>query len=84
MQSCPLKALLAVALPLGGSFVQSNMMESGLRQIKHAPWRSDLVVFAKVHVAMVQNQWYHFGTGAPLILEPILVGIAIFTGGTGF
>ena len=33
---------------------------------------------------MVQNQWYHFGIGAPPILEPILVGIGMFTGGTGF
>ena len=24
-------------------------------------------------LAMVQNQWYNFGTGAPPILEPILV-----------
>ena len=31
---------------------------------------------------MGQNQWYHFGVGAPLILEPILVGIGMFTGGT--
>ena len=26
----------------------------------------------------------HFGVGAPPILEPILVGIGMFTGGTGF
>ena len=26
----------------------------------------------------------HFGVGAPLILEPILVGIGMFTGSTGF
>ena len=34
-------------------------------------------------VAMVQNQWYHFGISAP----PILVyfsGFGMFTGGTGF
>ena len=31
-------------------------------------------------MAMVQNQWYHFGIGAPPILEPILVGIGMFTG----
>ena len=31
---------------------------------------------------MVQNQWYHVGIGAPPILEPIFVGIGIFTGGT--
>ena len=30
----------------------------------------------------VKNQWYHFGVGAPPILEPILVGIGMFTGGT--
>ena len=29
-----------------------------------------------------QNQWYHFGVGAPPILKPILVGIGMFTGGT--
>ena len=27
-----------------------------------------------------QNQWYHFGVGAPPIIEPILVGIGMFTG----
>ena len=27
---------------------------------------------------MGQNQWYHFGVGAPTILEPILVGIGMF------
>ena len=27
------------------------------------------------YLAMVQNQWYHCGIGAPPILEPILVGI---------
>ena len=27
-------------------------------------------------MAVGQNQWYHFGVGAPPILEPILVGIA--------
>ena len=31
---------------------------------------------------MGQNQCYHFGAGAPPILEPILVGIGMFTGGT--
>ena len=31
-----------------------------------------------------QNQSYHFGVVAPPILEPILVGIGMFTQGTGF
>ena len=31
---------------------------------------------------MVQNPWYHLGIGAPPILEPISVGIGMFTGGT--
>ena len=31
------------------------------------------------YLAVGQNQWYHFGIGAP----PILVGIGMFTGGTG-
>ena len=35
----------------------------------------------QTHMAMVRNQWYHFGVGAPLILEPILVGSGMFTGG---
>ena len=35
------------------------------------------------HWAMVQNQWYHFGIGAPPILEPMLVGIGMFTDGIG-
>ena len=34
------------------------------------------------NMAVGQNQWYHFGVGAPTILEPILVGIGMFTGGT--
>ena len=36
------------------------------------------------HLAIVENQSYHFGIGAPPILEPFLVGIGMFTGGTGF
>ena len=32
--------------------------------------------------AVGQNQLYHFRVGAPPILEPILVGIGMFTGGT--
>ena len=35
-------------------------------------------------MAVGQNQWYRFGVGAPPILEPILVGIGMVTGGTGF
>ena len=33
-------------------------------------------------VVVKTNGMYHFGVGAPPILEPILVGIAILTGGT--
>ena len=36
------------------------------------------------YMAVGQNRWYHVGVGAPPILEPILVGIGMFTGGTGF
>ena len=32
-------------------------------------------------MAVGQNQWYHLGVGAPPILEPILLGIGMFTGG---
>ena len=39
---------------------------------------------SKTDLAVGQNQWYHFGVGAPPILEPTLVGIGMFTGGTGF
>ena len=35
-----------------------------------------------IDIAMVQHHWYHFGMGAPPILEPILVGIGMFTGDT--
>ena len=28
----------------------------------------------QVRLAMVQNQWHHFGVGAPPILEPIFPG----------
>ena len=31
-------------------------------------------------MAVGRNQWYHFGVGAPPILEPILVGIGVFSG----
>ena len=34
-----------------------------------------------VAVGQSQHQWYHFGVGAPPILEPILVGIGMFNGG---
>ena len=30
------------------------------------------------------SKWYHSGLGAPPILEPVLVGIGMFTGATGF
>ena len=33
-------------------------------------------------MAVGQNPWCHFGVGAPPFLEPISVGIAMFTGGT--
>ena len=33
-------------------------------------------------MAAGQHQLYHFGLGAPPILEPILVGIRMFTRGT--
>ena len=32
--------------------------------------------------AVGPNQWYHVGVGAPPILEPILVRVGMFTGGT--
>ena len=35
-------------------------------------------------VAVGKNQWYHFGVGASPTVEPILVGVGMFTGGTGF
>ena len=38
------------------------------------------VMMEPMCVAVAQNQWYHFGVGAPPILEPILVGIGMFTG----
>ena len=34
-------------------------------------------------MAVGQNQWYHFGEDAPPIVVGILVGIGVFTGGTG-
>ena len=35
-------------------------------------------------MAVGLNQWYHFGAGASPILEPILVEIGMFTGGTSW
>ena len=29
-------------------------------------------IFGSTHMAVGQNQWYHFGVGAPPILEPTL------------
>ena len=50
----------------------------------HARRRAQGVVeSAPFHVAVGQNQWCRFGIGAPPILEPILVGIGMFTRGTG-
>ena len=36
------------------------------------------------HVAVGQNQWYHFGVGAQSILVNFSGWIGMFTGGTGF
>ena len=36
-----------------------------------------------IHMAVGQNQWFHFGVGAPPMLVGILVGIGLFIGGTG-
>ena len=47
-------------------------------------WPSKRKSTGSRHMAVGQNQWYHVGVGAPPILEPILVGIGMFTGGTGF
>ena len=35
------------------------------------------------HLAVGQNQWYHFGVGVPPILESIVVRIGMFTWGYG-
>ena len=42
--------------------------------------------YALIDLAMVQNQWDPIlgSVNSPPILEPILVGIGMFTGGTGF
>ena len=33
-----------------------------------------------INMGVAQNQWYHFGVDAPPIIEPLLVGIGMFTG----
>ena len=45
-------------------------------------WPGGLIL-THAHMAVGQNQWYHFGVGAPPILS-IVVGMGMFTGGTGF
>ena len=45
------------------------------------PEQGTLQQHTHTHMAVGQNQWYHFGVGAPPILEPI-VGVGMFTGGT--
>ena len=48
------------------------------------------LLFDKLHIRLVrdmavgQNQWYHFGVGAPPMLVGMLAVIGMFTGGTGF
>ena len=53
-----------------------------LRALRHG--RCDpgprLEFYAPLYVAVGQNQWHHVAVGAPPILEPILVGIGMFTG----
>ena len=47
--------------------------------------RRALVLTARPYGCGCQNQWYPIlGVGAPPIFEPILVGLGMFTGGTGF
>ena len=49
-------------------------------------WGSTLgvdLVETQKDVAVIQNQWYYFGVGAPPILV-FSVGIGMFNGGTGF
>ena len=36
------------------------------------------------HLAVGQNQWYHFGVGAPPNLVYFSGWLGMFTGGTGF
>ena len=47
---------------------------------RHRTWKTPRPVEIRCQVAVGQNQWYHFGVGAPPILEPVLVGIGMFTG----
>ena len=56
--------------PLERAFPKKSRMPGGPTHQFRVLW----------HMAVGQNQWYHFGVGAPPILEPI----GIFTGGTGF
>ena len=47
----------------------------GLPQRYHrAPQHGDVLCLCKYQVAVGQSQWYHFGVGAPPILEPIFSG----------
>ena len=69
------------ALPQCSKFIQPDCAEY-VRQVcvtisGHAFW-----VGPKGDLAVGQDQWYRFGVGAPPILEPIVVGIWMFTGGT--
>ena len=48
------------------------------RHLDKAPASKTLSWGPPTQMAMVQNQWYHFGIGGPIV-EPILVGIGIFT-----
>ena len=44
----------------------------------------NLLELATLDVAVGQNQWYHFGVGAPPILIYVSGDWGMFTGGTGF
>ena len=68
----------SVSSTIGGAFYAADPRARGV------PWFVDRGR-PQEQVAVGQNQWYQFGIGAPSILVySILVGMRMFTTGTGF
>ena len=54
------------------------------RELRVGSMLADTCTYRFRDLAVGPNQWYRFGIGAPPSLVYILVGIGMFTAGTGF
>ena len=76
--------LVAIEAPLTAPRTRAACQRVALQGERDGGWVGGEGEGAQMGVG--QNQWDYFGVGvgAPLILEPILVGSGMFTEGTGF